>query len=191
MVRPAAPATRRRGRGAALGALLVLCASGCGSASLSPTGQTLVRPAAAPEPRQTATPSPTPEPTPRPDALRDPVIIQVENSPDARPQRGLAEASILYEYSAEGGISRFSGVYFTPPTGEVGPVRSARIATVILDGLLDGVLMYSGASDYIEERLRTPATATTRRTAPTATSSASTPATHRTTSTPTAPTSPT
>lgn len=154
MVRPAAPAARRRGRGAALAALLVLLASGCGSAALSTTGQTLVRPAAAPAPASTATPSPTPEPTPRPDALRDPVIIQIENSPDARPQHGLAEAQVLYEYSAEGGISRFSAVYFTPPTGMVGPVRSARIATVILAGLLDGVLMYSGASDYIEARLR-------------------------------------
>lgn len=33
-------------------------------------------------------------------------------------------------------------------------MRSARIATVILTGLFDGVLMYSGASTYIETRLQ-------------------------------------
>jgi hypothetical protein len=109
------------------------------------------RPAAAAAP--TGTPAPTPTPTPRPDALRVPIVVQVENSPDARPQRGLAEASILYEYSAEGGISRFSAVYFHLPSGQVGPVRSARIATILLCGFYDAVLMYSGASDYIEARL--------------------------------------
>jgi len=107
--------------------------------------------AAAPAP--TPAPTATPSPTPAPGALRDPVIVQVENSPDARPQRGLADASLLYEYSAEGGISRFSALYFTPPPGQVGPVRSARIATVLLCGLYDAVLMFSGASDYIEARL--------------------------------------
>jgi hypothetical protein len=101
----------------------------------------------------TPAPAPTPTPTPRPEALRVPLVVQVENSPDARPQRGLADASILYEYSAEGGISRFSAVYFTVPDGQVGPVRSARIATVLLTGFYDAVLMYSGASDYIEARL--------------------------------------
>ena len=130
-----------------LAASLTACAGGSGA-------PTAAQPAAAAAPAETATPEPTPTPTPRPDALRDPVVVQVENSPDARPQRGLAEASILYEYSAEGGISRFSAVYFRPPAGQVGPVRSARIATILLCGFYDAVLMYSGASDYIEARLR-------------------------------------
>jgi hypothetical protein len=126
----------------------VLLLSACGA---QPPGPAARIPAASTvSPAATATPSPTPNP----DALRNPVIVQVENSPDARPQRGLGEAAVLYEYSAEGGISRFSALYFTPPAGQVGPVRSARIATVALLGLYNAVLMYSGASDYIEGRLR-------------------------------------
>jgi DUF3048 family protein len=127
--------------------------AGCGGAGAATGVHTGAQPAAAAVPADTPMPEPTPTPTPRPDALRDPVVVQVENSPDARPQRGLAEASILYEYSAEGGISRFSAVYFRPPAGEVGPVRSARIATILLSGFYGAVLMYSGASDYIEARL--------------------------------------
>jgi Protein of unknown function (DUF3048) N-terminal domain/Protein of unknown function (DUF3048) C-terminal domain len=83
-----------------------------------------------------------------------PLIVQVENSPEARPQSGLGAASVLYEYSAEGGISRFSALYLQPPPGQVGPVRSARDATVALCQLYDAVLLYSGASTYIQGRLR-------------------------------------
>jgi hypothetical protein len=152
-VRPAPPASRRHGRAALLTSLLAAAwLTGCGTAAALPTAQTAARPAPAATPA--ATPTATPSPTPDANTLRDPVIVQVENSPDARPQRGLAEASVLYEYSAEGGISRFSALYFKAPAGQVGPVRSARIATVVLAGLFDGVLMYSGASDYIEARLR-------------------------------------
>ncbi|HEX6493593.1 MAG TPA: DUF3048 domain-containing protein [Candidatus Dormibacteraeota bacterium] len=151
MVRPAPSASRRRGRAAVLVCLLAASLTACSGGSAG--GPSAAQPAAAAAPVETPTPEPTPTPTPRPDALRDPVVVQVENSPDARPQRGLAEASILYEYSAEGGISRFSAVYFHTPAGEVGPVRSARIATILLCGFYDAVLMYSGASDYIEARL--------------------------------------
>jgi hypothetical protein len=128
--------------------LALLWLSACGAQGATPAARIPAGSMASPVP--TATPSPTPDPN----ALRDPVIVQVENSPDARPQRGLAEAAVLYEYSAEGGISRFSALYFKPPAGQVGPVRSARIATVTLCSLYDAVLMYSGASDYIEGRLR-------------------------------------
>ncbi len=126
----------------------ILLLSACGA---QPPGPAARIPAAS---SASAAAAATPSPTPNPDALRNPVIVQVENSPEARPQRGLAEAAVLYEYSAEGGISRFSALYFRPPAGQVGPVRSARIATVALLGLYDAVLMYSGASDYIEGRLR-------------------------------------
>jgi len=154
VVRPAPPASRRRGRAAPLVALLAACGvAGCGGAGAAAGLKTGAQPAAAAAPAATPTPAPTPAPTPPPDALRDPLVVQVENSPDARPQRGLADASILYEYSAEGGISRFSAVYFHVPAGQVGPVRSARIATILLSGFYDAVLMYSGASDYIEARL--------------------------------------
>ncbi|HEX4579542.1 MAG TPA: DUF3048 domain-containing protein [Candidatus Dormibacteraeota bacterium] len=94
--------------------------------------------------------APTSSPTPRP-GLAAPAIIQVENSPAGRPQSGLAAANIVYEYVAEGGIGRFSLMFFgaPPPAQSVGPVRSARTVTVALAGLYQGFLAYSGASTYI------------------------------------------
>lgn len=81
------------------------------------------------------------------------MIVQVENSVFGRPQSGLSQATIVYEYVAEGGISRFSAIYATPPPVQVGPVRSARLATIELLRLYGGVLMYSGGSDYINGQL--------------------------------------
>ncbi|MBV9101517.1 MAG: DUF3048 domain-containing protein [Candidatus Dormibacteraeota bacterium] len=77
------------------------------------------------------------------------MIVQVENSDAGRPQSGLQQATIVYEYVAEGGISRFSAIYPVPPAVTVGPVRSARLATISLLRLYQGVLMYSGGSEYI------------------------------------------
>src|SRR5438552_4224317 len=39
-----------------------------------------------------------------------PLIVQVENSPSSRPQSGLSDATIVYEYVAEGGVGRFSAI---------------------------------------------------------------------------------
>lgn len=100
--------------------------------------------------RRAAAPTPTPTPTPVP-RLSAPAIIQVENSPAGRPQSGLAAAAIVYEYVAEGGIGRFSVVFFgaPPPSQSVGPVRSVRTVTVALAGIYQGFVVYSGASTYI------------------------------------------
>lgn len=86
--------------------------------------------------------SPTPTPTPEPpkqlpaqldgvltdsaSASKHPLAVMVENHPDARPQSGLTEASVVYEAVAEGGITRFMAVYQEAIPAKVGPVRSAR-----------------------------------------------------------------
>ena len=57
---------------------------------------------------------------------RYPLAVMIENHIDARPQSGLIDASIVYEAIAEGGITRFMGIYGTNETERVGPVRSAR-----------------------------------------------------------------
>jgi hypothetical protein len=59
-----------------------------------------------------------------------PIIAMVENHPEARPQSGLSTADIVYEAVAEGGITRFMGVFYCGAQanlGKVAPVRSARI----------------------------------------------------------------
>lgn len=52
--------------------------------------------------------------------------VMIENSPDARPQSGLAEADVVFEAVAEGGITRFIALYQQGQPGIVGPVRSLR-----------------------------------------------------------------
>lgn len=61
---------------------------------------------------------------------RRPILTMLENHVDARPQSGLSYADIVYEAVAEGGITRFMGVFYCGAQGDtakVGPVRSARI----------------------------------------------------------------
>jgi hypothetical protein len=83
-----------------------------------------------------------------------PVLVQVENLPAARPQSGLQSASIVYEYLTEGGISRFSAIYTSPPAGRVGPIRSARLVTIALAKIYGAIVVFSGGSDYIKGQIQ-------------------------------------
>ena len=135
--------------------LVLLALAGCGPSPSQPPATPVVT--APPGDSATATPTPTAAPTPTPvPALDAPAIVQVENSPEGRPQSGLGAADIVYEYVAEGGIGRFSLLFFgTPPSGqEVGPVRSARTVTLALASQYQGFVAYSGASTYILGLLR-------------------------------------
>lgn len=61
------------------------------------------------------------------DLAKRPVIgVMIENSPDARPQSGLAEAGVVFEAIAEGGITRFLALYQEDTPAHLGPVRSLR-----------------------------------------------------------------
>lgn len=60
-------------------------------------------------------------------AQKSPVTaIMIENSPEARPQSGLAQAEVVYEAIAEGGITRFLALYQQHKPQLIGPVRSVR-----------------------------------------------------------------
>jgi hypothetical protein len=83
-----------------------------------------------------------------------PLLIQVENSSDARPQSGLQNAALVYEYVTEGGISRFSAIYTSTTSGRVGPIRSARLVTISLAKIYGAVLVYSGGSEYIRGQIQ-------------------------------------
>lgn len=57
-----------------------------------------------------------------------PVAVMIDNySPDARPQSGLSDASLVFETLAEGGITRFLAVYLEHEAPVVGRIRSTRI----------------------------------------------------------------
>ncbi|MGD0284358.1 MAG: DUF3048 domain-containing protein [Candidatus Saccharimonadales bacterium] len=52
--------------------------------------------------------------------------VMIENSTDARPQSGLAQAGIVFEAVAEGGITRYMALYQDTSPGYIGPIRSVR-----------------------------------------------------------------
>src|SRR5436190_5928782 len=55
-----------------------------------------------------------------------PLGVMIENHKESRPQSGLSFADVVYEAVAEGGITRFLGMYYCQDALIVGPVRSAR-----------------------------------------------------------------
>lgn len=77
-------------------------------------------------------------------------MVQIENSVLARPLAGLQQANIVYEYLAEGGITRMTAIYFTPSGSQrIEPVRSARSVTIRLWHAYRGVLFFSGANTIV------------------------------------------
>jgi hypothetical protein len=95
------------------------------------------------------TAAPTVTPTPTPSRL-GPAMVQVENSILARPQSGLQQADLVYEYLAEGGITRMTVIYFKPAGGlRIEPVRSARPVTIHLWHAYHGVIFFSGANQKV------------------------------------------
>ena len=96
-------------------------------------------PTAAPPTVAPTEPPPTPEPTPNlvaapytgllvtPEAaLQHPIVVMVDDHPDARPQSGFNAAAIVWHAPAEGGTPRYMIVFQDTIPGSVGPVRSAR-----------------------------------------------------------------
>ena len=86
-----------------------------------------------------------------PQARLAPALVQVENGPESHPQAGLQKADVAYEDLTEGGITRFTLVYNQPSGGDrTEPVRSARLVTLKIQHLYQGVIFYSGASDRVQ-----------------------------------------
>lgn len=118
----------------AIGATLVLCASAGAYITLH-RYKPPVKPAAVAK-KYVAPPSPTPTTVAStlsglpvsPDVNKRPVTaVMIENSPDARPQSGLDQASVVFEAQAEGGVTRFAALYQDTQPNYLGPVRSARV----------------------------------------------------------------
>lgn len=59
---------------------------------------------------------------------RRPMAVMIENHAESRPQSGLSSADIVYEAVAEGGITRFMGIFYCgiAQSTSLAPVRSAR-----------------------------------------------------------------
>jgi hypothetical protein len=77
-------------------------------------------------------------------STRRPLAVMIENHVDARPQSGLSLADVVYEAVAEGGITRFMGVFYCGAAGgniNLAPVRSAR--TYFLPWVLEYDALYN------------------------------------------------
>ena len=85
-----------------------------------------------------------------------PVTAVINNYSAARPQSGLQQATIVYEFLVEGSLTRFLAVYDTPFTDNflVGPVRSLRpyLAEQALEH--GGAVANSGYSKRTAELIR-------------------------------------
>lgn len=77
---------------------------------------------------------------------RRPIVAVINNHPLARPQSGIAEADQLYEFLAEGGMTRFAAVFQSEMPENTGPVRSARDYFVRLAEGMDAFFIAHGYS---------------------------------------------
>ena len=76
-----------------------------------------------------------------------PVAVMLNNLKAAQPQLGVSRADIIYEVSAEGGITRMLALYLEPEgLGLIGSVRSARQYYWEIAQGHDAVFIHAGGS---------------------------------------------
>ena len=130
--------------------------------------QTSKRPSHTPPPMPTATITPTPiGPYSYPDGInpltgrpypdieareRRNLIVKISNYPPiVRPQHGVNQADLVFEYEAEGGVTRFAAIFRSHAPARVGSIRSGRLLDMELVTMYAALLAYSGASEPIQE----------------------------------------
>lgn len=96
----------------------------------------------------------TGERTPRALVNRRPVVVVIDNTPEARPQAGIAAASLTFETLTESGITRLMSVYLERDTGTVGPIRSLRPYFLDLASGYRALLVHAGGSPASLQELR-------------------------------------
>jgi len=82
------------------------------------------------------------------------LIVKISNYPPVvRPQHGLNSADVIYEYEAEGGVTRFAAIFRSEAPERVGSIRSARLLDLELATMYRALLAYSGTSEPIQQLL--------------------------------------
>ena len=85
---------------------------------------------------------------------RRPLVVKISNAPPlVRPQAGIGAADVVFEHYVEGGLTRFSAVYYTQTPERVGSIRSARLIDLELVPMFDAIFAYSGTSEGVGARL--------------------------------------
>lgn len=80
------------------------------------------------------------------------LIVKISNYPPiVRPQHGVNQADLVFEYEAEGGVTRFAAIFRSRAPARVGSIRSGRLLDMELATMYSALLAYSGASEPIQE----------------------------------------
>jgi len=78
---------------------------------------------------------------------RRPLAVKVSNAPAiVRPQSGLNNADLMFEHYAEGGLTRFTAVFYSKDADPIGSVRSGRLIDLEIPKMYDAGFAFSGAS---------------------------------------------
>jgi hypothetical protein len=77
---------------------------------------------------------------------RRPIAIKLSNSARVRPQAGLNNADLVFEHLTEGGITRFTAIYYSQDASKVGSIRSGRLIDLEIPIMYDAAFAYSGSS---------------------------------------------
>src|SRR5262249_12080970 len=86
---------------------------------------------------------------------RRPLAIKIAHFPrSVRPQYGLSQADNVWEHYAEGGVTRFTAIFLSQAPEKIGNVRSARYIDAILGEAYRAMLVASGSSQGVLNRLR-------------------------------------
>ncbi|NDJ75964.1 MAG: DUF3048 domain-containing protein, partial [Chloroflexi bacterium] len=80
--------------------------------------------------------------------LRRPILVKVVNAPDmARPQWGLPQADVVWEYWMPGGFTRFAAIFYSQSPERVGPIRSLRMPDFELAHIYNSLIATSGMAN--------------------------------------------
>lgn len=94
-------------------------------------------------------------PVPAEEADVFPVAVMIDNDVLARPQAGLAKASLVYEAPVEGGMTRYLAIYPNNIKIDlIGPVRSARPYFVTLAADLQALYLHCGGSPEALDKIK-------------------------------------
>jgi hypothetical protein len=135
------------------------------SSTPAPTPSPTAAPTPTPVPTPTPTPTPIPTPTPVPAPLtgtlvqpsiakRHPIAVMIDDLSAARPQSGLASASVVWQAPAEGGIPRYMAIFQDNMPDVVGPVRSARYYYIAWAAEWRALYVHAGGSPQAIDTLR-------------------------------------
>lgn len=87
-------------------------------------------------------------------AVQRPIVITINNEIKARPQSGISQADMVYEFITEGGTTRLLAVFQSALPEEVGPVRSARDYFLHVAKGLDAFYIAHGYSPGAQQMLQ-------------------------------------